>query len=352
MALRWMDGFESARTSANMSRRYNGQVDGFLNLAAWGTGRLQGFCITATGNNHYGITPTFANHATWIVGMAFRHVSVPSNDQILMEFRDGNNVNCSLTVRQGTVNTTYVRFRLMVGGTQVAISAEYPPGASTFYYLELKTTSHLSSGSYSFKVNEIVEFSGSGVATAQFSAVCNNIKIGCPSSSLGCSIDDVYVCDGSGSIRNDFLGDCVVETILPDSDVTTGFPNLLGAGTTHWDKVDDPSNVAYDDDTTAVVSTADAQKDLYGFAALAFLQSNFLGVQVEIQARLASSGSRVYHARFRHSDTTEISGPAITLTSTSYTPPSFTIWEQRPTGTPADWTLAEINAGSFGILTG
>jgi hypothetical protein len=96
----------------------------------------------------------------------------------------------------------------------------------------------------------------------------------------------------------------------------------------------------------------DGQKDLYGVSALTFLQSNFLGVMVEIQARLVSSGSRNYKARYKDTGATEISGPTKTIATTSYTPPSFTIWEQRPTGTPADWVLADINNGFWGILTG
>lgn len=355
MALRWMEGFETARNQQNLTRRYNGLVDAFLGLASYETGRLHGFCLTATGNNHTFITPTFANHATWIIGMGVRlKPSAPiGQDQILMEVRDGNNVNCSLTVRQGSVSTSNVRFRLMVGGVQLAISNDFAPGASTFYYLELKVLLATgATGTYELRVNEVTEFSGSSAITATTSAVGNNIKIGCPSTNGGFSIDDIYICDGSGSIRNNFLGDCVVEGILPTSDFSVGLPSVLGAGTGHFDKVDDPANVNTDDDATAVVSTADAQKDLYGYAALAFLQSNFLGVMVQTDARLGSSGSRTYKARFRHSDTTEISGSDVVQTSTSYTPPSFQVWAQRPTGTPADWTLAEINAGKFGLLTG
>lgn len=354
MALRWMEGFESSRTATNLTRRYNGLVDAFLSLASFEAGRLHGFCLTATGNNHTFRTPTFANHATWIVGMGFRtKLGAPiTQDQILMEFRDGNNVNCALTIRQGSVSTNNVRFRLMVGGVQLAISNDFP-SSNNFYYLELKVTLATgATGSYTLKVNELSEFTGSSVITATTSAVANNITIGCPTRNAGCSIDDIYICDGSGSIRNDFLGDCVVEAILPTSDFSVGLPSVLGSGTAHFDKMDDPANTTFDDDATAVVSTADAQKDLYGYAAVSFLQSNFLGVMVETQARLGSSGSRTYKARFRHSDTTEISGSDVVQTSTQYQPPSFQVWAQRPTGTPADWTLAEINAGKFGILTG
>ena len=79
------------------------------------------------------------------------------------------------------------------------------------------------------------------------------------------------------------------------------------------------------------------------------LGGTIYGVQVTTTARMDSSGSRTVQPRFREKDGTpgEANGTAFTVDSTDWD--LFTeVFEDNPVVTGA-WTLAQLNAGQWGV---
>jgi hypothetical protein len=83
-------------------------------------------------------------------------------------------------------------------------------------------------------------------------------------------IDDLYVCDGSGSVNNDFLGECRVLTLLPsdgngsnnDFDTSAG-----GSPADHGAMVNDTTP---NDDTDYVSSSTVDHVDSWNYPALGY----------------------------------------------------------------------------------
>jgi hypothetical protein len=150
--------------------------------------------------------------------------------------------------------------------------------------------------------------------------------------------DDLYVTDTSGTL-NGFLGDCHVETIVPDAvGASSMFAPLSGA---NWTNVDEKPP---DDDTTYVSSTTPGDIDTYQMSNITLASGTVLGLKTNLYAKKDDAGFRSLAAVYRQGGTNYV-GTGLTL-SASYVCQSE-IKELNPaTGVP--WTIAEINANEFG----
>ncbi len=163
--------------------------------------------VTTTGIAYYN-----AAHSadTWIVGFA-------TNMWLTTSW------STFFTVGEGSVGTsiqanTDGSVRAVVGNSgsvHGTSSAGAMPGMSdtsggTWKYVEVKVKVHASAGTVDVQVNGASVLSLSGLDTDN-----GGSKVECEFFRLlqlsGGGYDDVYLCDTAGSIRNDFLGDIVVE---------------------------------------------------------------------------------------------------------------------------------------------
>jgi hypothetical protein len=218
---------------------------------------------------------------------------------------------------------------------------------SAWYFIELKATIHDTTGSYELRVNGTNVLSqtnvdtrngGSGVVTLiQFGSQTGTSQ---PAGPATMNMDDIYVCDSSGSLNNDFLGDVAVQTIYPTSDSSVAWTR--SAGGTSYTLVDESTP---NGDTDYVESSTAAQQDIYGYGDLAAATNTVLGVQINAVARKDDAGARQVKLLTKSGGTTYASS-ALGL-STTYTFYSE-VRETNP-NTAVSWTESDVNSAEFGV---
>jgi hypothetical protein len=153
-------------------------------------------------------------------------------------------------------------------------------------------------------------------------------------------LDDVYLCDTTGSRNNDLSGDVRVTTLRPNAD-TAQADFTPSSGSVHHNRV---SESVADGDTTYVESDTVGHMDLYELTDLPLTPAAIHAVQLATVARKTDAGARSLRAIARSGATTQ---PGATRTlATSYALYDD-ILETDP-DTTADWTKAAVDA----LLTG
>ena len=217
MALLFMDGFDHYVT-ADISKKYNA-TQGSPSISA-GNGRRStaGLVTMATST---GITKNFAANSAWVMGCSLKVGALPTatNWASIFVLYDAGSRQCELRVNpDGTLQVA--RFNVAVtGGTSVVALS-----IGTTYYIEWKVTiaNSIAANSCKVRVDGVDVIT---VATGQdlqdtANTTATQVRLGNVSSSgsMGAStyIDDFYVCDQTGSVNNDFLGDVRVDTLFPE----------------------------------------------------------------------------------------------------------------------------------------
>lgn len=333
MALKWMEGFEIGQMKTELEDKYD-VYDGAANTAYAGR-------ITGNAGKPYNLTtPSLGSAATWITGFGLNRASNASHYYMdiylgaarqftIQFFSNGSGTNYNIKLLRDTTV-------LATGTTDLEFA--------TWYYIELKVTVDPSAGAYELRINENVEMSDTGVNTAESGGA--NADVFHIRNSFMQSFDDWYICDSSGSVNNDFLGDCQIEGILPTAagDRTEWAAN---PATNNYDRVNDPKNlyslVDYVYDDTA------AQGDLYEFADPGSITGAIKGIALVNFAALDSAGSRVVRNIFK----TDGSGTEYDLTG-SFTVASldaagFLMIEEENPDTSAAWTESDLSNAQFGV---
>lgn len=239
-------------------------------------------------------------------------------------------MNGTLTVRRGGASST----------TLLTSSATFVVGA--WHYIELKATVSDTTGDVELRMDgkSVGTFSGD----TKFMGTSNNIdtvRFG-GTTSINASVDDVYVCDTTGSVNNDFLGDIKVETLYPNGNGNSS--QLTGSDGNQTDNyllVDEagtPSTADY------VVGASAGLKDTYTFTDLATATGPIKGVQLTSYANKTDAGARDL-INVTRSSGTEADSASMAL-QTTYVAHS-SIQETNPNGGGA-WTVTDVNNAEFG----
>lgn len=242
----------------------------------------------------------------------------------------------TLSVFRGGSNYDYVGVRL----------ADYViPNyrGSAWYYLEMKVTIHPSAGSAYVRVNGQQVIAITGVNTAALgTAGANCFCIGSPGGTPAWYIDDLYLCDATGSVNNDFLGDIRVDPIYPSGNGNSSqFAGSDGNSTDNYALVDE---TAQNGDTDYVESGTVGNKDTYAFGDLASASGTVFGLGLYPILKKTDAGSRSVCSIARLGGT-EVDSADKVLGS-SYAPYPD-IRETKPGG--GAWTITDINNAEFGI---
>jgi hypothetical protein len=155
------------------------------------------------------------------------------------------------------------------------------------------------------------------------------------------TIDDLYLCDGSGPApHNGPLGDVQIDVLRPNGPgaVTEWTPEGAPAG---WSATDD---LTPDDDTTRVVATTAGLSDLYALEDVN-TGNSILGAQLLVSACRTQAGPAALAPLLRHAGVTTPL-PAQALAS-SYFYRNRECFVTMPNGDPL--TDANINALQAGI---
>jgi hypothetical protein len=258
MALLWIDGFEKYGPTGSSSLpadvliwKYGGIFPEYVNIVA---GRDGGKCMRVDHTATYLQTPMLClSSNTLIVGLAFNMVNL-TNNQWIFDLRDATNYGETLNYNQFTLKIASVgtkELRLYRGNTVLATTSTLNLQPSTWYYVEMKVNAHNTTGTCNVRIAEgstatpveVISFSGDTLhrsdpyCRVQFHIVSSELLL----------IDDMYVCDDSGTTCNDFQGNCKVETLSPVADVETDW--LVNTGSDLYAVIDEDrmdANYIYD----------------------------------------------------------------------------------------------------------
>lgn len=337
MALRHFDGFEFY-DSGIVSSIYptNGNM-----LIDTTSGRTGSNCArfgasNATGNAQL----TLDAQDTWIMGAAVKFGTLTAVDNVnFMAVLDGSTVQCGLRLKtDGSGKIDAYRGTTLIDTGTVLLQA------GVWYYIEAKFVIADSGGTITTKVNGITDISFTGDTKQTANAYADRIFIGGWRQQSGyIRFDDWYACDGTGSSpTNDFLGDCKVETIMPDGNGnSSGFVGSDADSTDNYLLVDEtPQN----DATDYVEGASVGDKDTYTYGDLVSTAGAVYGVKINTRAIKTDAGARSIATVARISGESEVDGPDIALSQSWQN--FWDIREAKPGG--GSWAIGDVNGAEFG----
>lgn len=336
MALRFIDGFDHYTTHAQLLCKYNGA--GSSSYVVLDDGRRAGSQAVRLYAGSGFIIKSFEEQDTWVAGVAIKLEKLPTGNGAVFMFLDagGDPQACLCVNAAGAL----VLKRGGTSGTTLATSTETLQAAK-WYYIEGKITIANSGGTFSACINgrECASYTGDTRYSYSYEKAIAIKMYGMPSA-VKVWYDDLYICDGTGSSHNDFLGDVRVDTLFPSASGSAAEFTATGS-VNNWENVDDTSP---DEDTTYNVSDTVGHKDSFGFSDLSALGSSVIGVQANILARKDDAGTRLLRGVLR-TGSTDYEGGDFSLADSYMN--LIQTWPQNP-NTAAAWTEAEVNAAEFG----
>lgn len=339
MALKWFDGAELWSAGGYWNAAY---LAG--SMASTTTFRVSPGTRSMSYNAGFLQTPSLgALQNTWFVGFGLR---ISAQTSAMFEWRvySASTVQCFL---RAIISGAGFKLELVRGSTIIATtSAVYSLNA--WNYFELKVVVRTgTNGSYELRANTVSQFSGSGVNLANGGADgADAHSFGHNSGGNDNFLDDIYICDDTGSANNNFLGDKVCVHVLPSADGASSTWST-STGSNHAALVDDPNTAPNDSDY--IHSDTNGNKDLFEFSDLPATGIGTInGIMLSLRASMEATGSRVLRPKFRNSGGTEAAcGADQTINSTIVTEhPVFV--EQNPVSAAA-WTKSDIDGGQFGV---
>jgi hypothetical protein len=154
--------------------------------------------------------------------------------------------------------------------------------------------------------------------------------------------DDWYILNTVGTTNNKRLGDCRIETLVPNSDagINNGTPL---SGTSHYAMVDGSQNNQGTSNIT--ITNTPGQEELFGENNLANTPSTIFGVKVLNVAKKTDAGSCYGNAVISSGSAVAYSNAKPLITAYSAT---LGIFETDP-NTNATWTYTAVNASDAGF---
>lgn len=371
MALLFMDSFDHYAT-ADLLGKWTSQYSGSAGSPSISSGNGRRStnslrCPTPSGQSNptapVALVP--GNHgpapsgATCVIGFAFRATRFDLL-QVGSDFDPTSNTstadNCLLMIRQGSTNQVAFTFNTngtisaYRGTTAATLLGTSSSGVSTnqYQYLQIKVVINNSTGSIEIRLDGTTILSLTGIDTQNTaSATWDEIVIGRlasdTSGTMTWDFDDLYLLDGTTSAddpRNDFLGDCRCDVLLPDG---TGNYNdsTSSSGGARYTTVDEASQ---DGDTTYNTFAAAGDKDSYTYAAAPVAGATIYGVQANLWHRKEDAGTATARAltRLGGSDYYGSSRAPGTGYLCARQP-----WAQKPSDS-SDWTDTDVNGAEFG----
>lgn len=253
-------------------------------------------------------------------------------------------------IRSGTGQVGVIRFvnsggrvvQMLNAAQNLGVNSTTILAEGTWYYIEAKWVYSATVGSMTLRINGVQEGTLTGINTG--TTVPNGIRIltaGTGSGqSLQTALDDIYVCDGSGSVNNDFLGEQRIDIIAPTgAGNTTGLTPNTGS---NWAAVDE---AVANGDTDYVAASASGLHDTYVASDVPAGASQVAGVKSILYARKDEQAARQIAPVIRKSGTDHVGTTTGGLTTAylHYTQ----LYDQDPASAP--WSVATVNAMEIGV---
>lgn len=222
--------------------------------------------------------------------------------------------------------------------TLLAASANGLIVTDVWNYIEVKIRLHDSTGTVDIQLNgtNVCSVTGLDTKNAGTKTVYDYIELGGGGASSTCRIRDLYVANEQGSVNNNFLGDCRVTALFPDTD-STPEDWTLSAGANSASLIDETTP---NGDTDYIESDVDGEVTRVSLGALADTTHTIFGLQTVLYAKKDDAGAKSVRAGF-FSDASTQNLPDHVL-GTSYAT-LLDISELDPDGS-IPWTPTQLNA--------
>ena len=344
MACVWIEGFESHIQQSQMSRKY-GSFSG-----SWTPKSGRVFGAAGGAASVVAVTPPVGSGNTCVVGYGFTypsHLSNPNLNTTGWYVESGPNEQVHVE-HESTLGLGF-RWSLQVGTTTIYTSPYYDFGV--WHYFEWKFTVRTgTNGAWEFRHNGVAVNSGTSLDLANTGVDGWDTFAWRTVSNYSNSLiyDDFYLCDGTGSKNNDFLGPSVVEKVEVDTEGTT-IEWTPDNGTDNSNNVDDVGTSAPDDSGAGGFNYSDTNtnKDTFVMTDLTQITGTIHAVQLGVQLAMGAAGTRTVKTVYRDPDTTEADGDSHVVDSTTYD--EFTqVFDDNPASAAA-WDVTDIDGGEFGV---
>ena len=271
--------------------------------------------------------------STVILGLAYYFTQVPASDWQFCSITGSAN---SVAFGAGLNNGFYIT----VNGTTYH-SADDLISALTWMHTEIKIVTHPTAGTVQVRLNEVLIIDESGLNTGELTEDYDFIKWNTNDAFDDLWLQDIWICDDTGSKNNDFLGDKKVEITRPNANGDTN--NFIPSAGANWENVDEEAF----DDATFNVSTIITDKDLYNHTDVSLDAGvSILGVQQFTILKKTDVEIRNAKQVLKSGTTEDLSDEyALNLSYTGYR----RLFDVDP-DTLTDWTETALNAVQSGVV--
>lgn len=341
MSLIALESFDAIAT-ADLGLKYTLASTPEVSTAQARTGGRSLLC-NATPENIRRVVASADEHATFIIGVAVYVVALPAvgAEMSLMAFTSDAGGTTHVCVDVTNSGGLQVR-RSGVTGPILGSGGSVSVGAWNF--IECRILLSDTVGTVDLRLNgaSVISLTGQDTKNVGTKTVFDGFVIGNIGNQATAHFDDVYVCNGAGTVNNGFLGDLRVRALLPNGNGNSS--QLLGSDGNSVDNyllVDDPLP-----DTSDYVGSATLDaKDTYAFGNLPDVSGTVLGVQINAMATKTDTAARNLALVTRSAGTDyDSSDQALPNGSNTFV---RHIRELDP-ATAAAWTREAVNAAEFG----
>lgn len=303
----------------------------------------QGYSMLLDTGNNVILTHAITPSATVYMGFQFYLNHTDSNQSVLRLYTDnGSSLQISYCVNPaGDINMYCGPENSTLIGTAYNALA-----FNQWNFIEISATIDPTNGSLIVRKNteEIISYSGN----TKYEGSSNNIDglwIGnSQDSTIVEYFDDLYICDGLGSVNNTFLGPVRIQTLMPNA---TGSYNQLTPSPSQsvGDNYVNVKDVPYSDSDYNYSSNI-GDKDTYRLETLLPDTASVFAIQTNVIASATDAGA-AYIAPALVSGGSLYTDPTVPL-SASPNGVSRAVREQDP-NTSATWTINGVNTLEAGV---
>lgn len=339
MTLIKADSFDHYAT-AQMSQKWNSSATGTVSTTSPRTGRA---CMLGGLAKH--VFPSGDAHATYILGLALYRADTGTPICDYGFYGDAGatqhlnirvEANGAITVKRGTSS-----------GTTIGTVAAGAIPLDAWSYIEMKALLSDTVGTVEVRLNgnptPVLALTAQDTKNAGTLTTFDSVTVvSGGSGSPVIRVDDVYICNGAGSVNNDFLGDTEIVCLLPNGDGATvnGTPST---GSSHFALVDELTPNGITDYNTLVT---DGDLDLYDFEDLTNTGGTIRGIQTIPNVAKVGTDATFIQDTLRISGVNYSAASVAVSTTFLYYP---RIREISP-ATSAAFTAAIINAMQHGAM--
>lgn len=358
MALLFMDGFEGYSSSSDLALFNSSNSTRYSSFSS-----LSNMSINST--TYRTTQPTAGNSRSLYMSYSIGNdphgvVSYPNSAEIIvgfgLRFNTAANTICFAKIAgTGPTTTQGVAFGYNSSTGQITANIPNSLGLSTtlgtatgsyslgvWYFIEIRVKVGNPSGEVQIRINgsDVLNLTGVNTATGSLTAY-QSFLFRADYPDLTWFMDDLYICDTTGTVNNTFLGPISVYALSPVANGSSTQLTPTGAAS-NWEAVDEASR----DTTTYVETNTTGHKDYYGFEALPAGVTTINGVAVKAINTTIDNGGRKVKLNIKNGANTIGTATARILSLGSWLYDYF-LSETAPDGSA--WTKASVESSEAGV---